>query len=186
MNLLSLSRMPVSSEDGWPELVRKHPGVDQVFVFVVLPLSLLPPMMLYFAGSRYGDDFIAGFGAKPWGDIAALFFVAEMLTLLAMGWFIKQVAQTNNLAIDYHDAYLLASLAPVPLWLSSLALFVPSMTFVTTIALLALGLSCGMIYHGVQVLCRAREDVTVAAIVQTVIGAGLAAWGLLLAIIFPV
>jgi hypothetical protein len=47
----------------------------------------------------------------------------------------------------------------------------------------ALGVSCGIIYHGVEGLCHMREDVTAAAIVQTVIGAGLIAWALLLVMV---
>ncbi len=85
--------------------------------------------------------------------------------------------------MDYHDAYLLAGIAPIPLWLSSLGLFVPSLGFNAVLSLAALGLSCGIIYHGIEGLCHTREDVTAASIVQTVIGAGLIAWALLLMLV---
>jgi hypothetical protein len=47
MNLISLSKLPFSTEQGWPELEKIHPGLLKVFAFIVLPLSLLPPAMLY-------------------------------------------------------------------------------------------------------------------------------------------
>jgi hypothetical protein len=155
----------------------------KLFAFVVLPLSLLPPGMLYYAGTRYPEAFFAAASGKDWGAIAVVFFLAEMATFTGMGWLIKQVAESNRLEIDYHDAYLLAAIAPIPLWLSALGLLVPSLAFNTVLSLAALGISCGMIYHGIEGLCHMREDVTAAAIVQTVIGASLIAWALLLMIL---
>ncbi|HUX30956.1 MAG TPA: YIP1 family protein [Thiobacillus sp.] len=180
MNLVSLYKLPFSNTQGWSELEKVRPGLLKVFVFIVLPLSLLPPAMLYYAGSNYSEVFLKGTAVKAWSDIAVVFFLAEMLTLLGMGWLIKQVAESNGLEIDYHDAYLLAAIAPIPLWLSSLGLLVPSLAFNGVLSLAALGLSCAIIYHGVEGLCHTREDVTAAAIVQMVIGAGLIAWALLL------
>lgn len=180
MNLVSLTKLPFSTTQGWPELETIHPGLLKVFAFVVLPLSLLPPAMLYYAGSNYPDVFLKGAAGKDWGEIALVFFVAEMLTFLGMGWLIKQVAESNQLKINYHDAYLLAAIAPIPLWLSSLGLLVPSPAFNAALSLVALGLASGIIHHGVEGLCHTREDITAGTIVQTVIGAGLIAWALLL------
>jgi hypothetical protein len=183
MNLVSLSKLPFSTTQGWPELEKIHPGLLKVFAFIVLPLSLLPPGMLYYAGSNYSEVFLKGAAGKAWGEIAVVFFLAEMLTFLGMGWLIKQVAESNQLKIDYHDAYLLAAIAPIPLWLSSLGLLVPSLAFNAGLSLAALGLSCGIIYHGVEGLCHTLEDITAGAIVQTVIGVGLIAWALLLVMV---
>lgn len=180
MNLISISKLPFSAARGWPELEKIHPGLFKVFAFIVLPLSLLPPVMLYYAGTHYPAAFLQEVTGKAWGEIAGIFFLAEMMTFLGMGWLIKQVAESNRLMIDHHDAYLLAAITPVPLWLSSLGLLVPSLAFNAGVSIVALGLSCGIIYHGIKGLCHMCEDVTAAAIVQTVIGAGLTAWVLLL------
>jgi hypothetical protein len=183
MNLISLSKLPFSTTQGWPELEKIHPGLLKVFALVVLPLSLLPPVMLYYAGTHYPESFLKGAAGKAWDEIALVFFLAEMLTFLGMGWLIRQVAESNRLRIDHHDAYLLAAIAPIPLWLASLGLLVPSLAFNAGLSVAAMALSCGIIYHGVEGLCHMREEVTAAAIVQTVIGAGLVAWALLLALV---
>lgn len=180
MNLISLAKLPLSTTQGWPELETIHPRVLKLFAFVVLPLSLLPPGMLYYAGTHYPEAFLPGAGGKNWGAIGVAFFLVEMATFLGMGWLIKQVAESNRLQIDYHDAYMLAAIAPIPLWLSSLGLLIPSLAFNAVLSLAALGLSCGILYHGIEGLCHMREDVTAAGIVQTVIGASLIAWALLL------
>lgn len=179
MNLISLSQLPFSTTQGWHELEKIHPGLLKVFAFIVLPLSLLPPGMLYYAGTSYPEAFLKGAAGKAWGEIAVVFFIAEMMTFLGMGWLIKQVAESNRLKINHHDAYLLAAIALIPLWLSSLGLLAPSLAFNAGLSLVALGLSCGILYHGVEGLCHMREGVTAAGIVQTVIGAGLIAWVLL-------
>ncbi len=180
MTLLSASKLSFSADHGWPELIRRRPSLLRVFALLVLPLSLLPPVMLYFAGTQHPAMFPHDVGAHPWGTVAAVFFLAEMGTLLFMGWLIRAVATTRGLAIDGHDAWLLAAIAPVPMWLSSLGLAVPDLRFVVAVALAGLALSCGIVYHGIEALCRTREDVTAASIAQVVIGAGLIAWVLLL------
>ena len=69
---------------GWPELVRIRPGLLRLFVFLVLPLSLLPPAMLCFAGTHHPEMFGDVYSRKPWGQVAAVFFTAEIATLLAL------------------------------------------------------------------------------------------------------
>ncbi len=186
MNLVSLSEMTVSPEGGWREVLDRRLGIAKVFLFLVLPLSLLPPTMLYFAGKGYGDEFLAGFAAKPWGEISVVFFALELATVAGMGWLIRQVARSQGLAVDYHDAYLVAAIAPVPLWLSSLGLLVPSLAVNAALSLTALAMSCALIYHGISAVARRRHDVAVLAVVQTVMGAGLVAWALLLGFVMPV
>lgn len=186
MSMLTLSKMFVSSNEGWPELEAIHPAVSRLFALLVLPLSMLPPIMLYFAGTYYGDEILSGFSAKPWALIATLFFVAEMMTFIVMGWLIKAIAEANSADIDTHDAYMLAGIAPIPLWLSSLGLLVPSLLFNAVVSIAALGLACSIIYHGIYALCHMHEEVVAASITQTVIGAGLIAWALLLVMILPI
>lgn len=186
MLILSIPKMVVSSQAGWSTLEQDHPTLRSVFFSLSLPLSLLPPVMLAYVGPHHGNVFIDGYSDKSWDVIAPVFFVAEMITLWFMGWFIKQVADTSNVRITRHDAYLLASIAPVPLWLSSLSLFVPSLAFSVGVAVAALVATSSLIYHGVHALCHTHDDLTASAITHTVMGAGLAGWALLLALILAV
>lgn len=180
MSLLSLAKLPLSADEGWPDLVRIHPGILKVFLLLVLPLSLLPPAMLYFAGTHYPEVFGPAAHQRDWALVATAFLAAELTTFTLMGWLIKQVGNTNGLAIDHHDSYLLAAIAAVPLWLSSLSLLVPNLIFNAAVSTLALALSCALLYQGLQALGRKREAVVATEAVQIVIGAGLIAWALLL------
>ena len=183
MDLVSVIKLPFSAERGWPELVRARPDLLRLFVLLVLPLSLVPPVMLQLAGAHHPELFAVEISRKPWGQVAAVFFLAEIATFLAMGWFIKQVAGTNKLGIEYHDAYLITAIALAPMWLSALGLLIPNLLASGVIAIVGLGLSCGIVYHGVLALCRTREDVVAEGIVHTVIGAGIIAWASLLLVV---
>jgi len=69
----------------------------------------------------------------------------------------------------------LVKIRPVPMWLSSLGLLIPNLFACVIIAIVGVGLSCGILYHGILALSRTREDVVAGGIVQTVIGVGLVA-----------
>lgn len=176
MNIAHLPQMPFSSTKGWQDIEQARPSVETVFFLIVLPFSLLPPILLYYAGTHYGDVLFRGAGARQWDLIALVFFLAEMLTFGAMGWLIKEVAGTYQYEISLHDAYLLAAICPIPLWLSSLALLVPSLAFNAGVSLAALVLSCAVIYHGIAAFCHTREETAVAEFTYTIMGAGVVAW----------
>lgn len=167
----------------WLMLSRLHLPLLGLFLKLVLPLSLLPPLMLYYAGTHHGDAFIPGFSARDWGSIAAIFLVAELVTVGAMGRYIQWIARLNGVAADRTSAYLLAFIAPIPLWLSSLALLVPYFFFAAAIGLVAFAISCRLIYHGAAVLLRVREDLVAGAIAYGIMAGGLVAWALLLVMI---
>lgn len=183
MKISTLSRMPFSPKAAWPELARVDSQIARMFLLLVVPLSLLPPTMIYLAGSHYGDAFIQGYSDKPWAAIACIFFLGEIASVTLMGWLIKQVAETWHGQISYRNAYLLAAIAPIPLWFSSLGLLVASVALNAGLSFVALCLSCALIYQGVRSLCNIDEDIEAAAVTQVVFGAGLMVWGLLLTLV---
>jgi len=182
MSILSLPKMIISNE-GWPELENRHLPLVRFFAMVVIPLALLPPAMLYYAGSNYGDLFVAGFGSKPWGTIASVFFLTEIITVLLMGWLIKEVAKWYGLRLANADAFMLAGIAPIPMWLSSLCLLLPHIALDVGIALLALAAGCGLLYNGICAFCRTHDEVPAVGITQIAMSAGAFFWALLLVLI---
>ncbi len=170
---------------GWFLLERIHPSLGRMLFGIVLPLSLLPPLMLYYAGVYHGDAFAPGLADRNWTAIALVFFAGELATIAAMGAVIRWIARLNGFEASHTNSYLLAFAAPIPLWLSSLALFVPNLFFAGSVGILALVLSCFIIYHGVAMLLRVKEDIVAGSIAYGIIACGMMAWALLLAIIIP-
>lgn len=185
MKITHISKMPFSSSVAWKELkelARVDGQIARLFLLLVAPLSLLPPAMIHLAGSHYGDAFIEGISGRPWGKISAAFFIGELVSVALMGWLIKQAASHWHGNISTRGAYLLAAIAPIPLWFSSLGLLVPSLALNAVLSFAALLLSCGLIYQGVRSLCGITEDIEAAAVTQVVFGSGLIVWGLLLSL----
>lgn len=184
MHFTHMLQIPFSSGSGWDELRSRRPSIVALVLFIVLPMSLIPPIMLYYAGTHYGDAFIPGFGDKSWRFITTIFFLAELLTFAVMGWLIHEVAATHHPRISLHDSYLLAALAPIPLWLSSLGLLIPNLAVNMFISLAALAASCLLVYHGLQGLKLIREDVEAMSVTYIIMAACVIAWAMLLSIIW--
>lgn len=183
MNVVQMPKMIWSFSEGWDDLIRVHPSVARLFALLVFPLSLLPPAMMYFAGGRYGDVFVPGVSPEQWHAAAGIFFLAELLTVPLMAWLIHLVCKFNNVVTDYHSCFTLAALAPIPLWLSSLVLFVPNLLVAVVVGGLALLCSVGLIYHGVYALFHLREDVQALQMATVIAGVGLFTWLLLMQIV---
>jgi hypothetical protein len=185
MTMTQLLSLPFSANGVWRELKGMNLSIPFLAWVIVVPMSFLPPVLLYYAGTHYGDSFINGFADKEWRFITTILFLAELLTFFVMGWLIKAVLDGHQLQIEYPDAYLLAAIAPLPLWLSSLALLVPVLA-VSVIAMFAgMFLSCALIYQGVRSLCRRTDnDVVAMSATYTVMAASLTAWGILMAMVW--
>ena len=171
MNPITVVRLPFTRHAGWKELQRRRPSIPLLAWAIVFPMSLLPPVLLYYAGTHYGDAFVAGFADREWRFITTILFLAELLTFFVMGWLIHAVVNASqHLRIDYQDA---------------LVLVIPSLLLNALAVLVALGISCSLVYHGLQALCqRQDEDVETMAATYTIMAAGVLAWGLLMAIIW--
>lgn len=176
----------VAIRTAWLLLSRSHPSLVRIFFALVFPLSLLPPAMIYYAGTYHGDQFMVGFSGRDWVSIALLFLGAELATVTAMGPAIHWIAELQEIQADKAGAVLLAFFAPIPLWLCSLSLFVPSFLFCMLMCCLGLLAACLIIYHGTAVLLKCRDEAKTTAISYGIMAAGLIAWALLLLIVIPI
>ncbi|RBP33529.1 uncharacterized protein DUF1282 [Marinobacter pelagius] len=185
MNITQLARLPFSGNGAWSELRRLNLSIPFLAWVVVVPMSFLPPVLLYYAGTQYGDGFIQGFGGKEWRFITTILFLAELLTFFVMGWLIHAVLDSHKLEVSYQDAYLLAAIAPLPLWLSSLALLVPALAVSVVAVFAGLFLSCALVYQGLRSICERKDnDVEMMSATYTVMAASLLAWGVLMAMVW--
>jgi hypothetical protein len=172
--------MVLTPREVWPELEAQHAGLFSVLFHTVLPISLLPPFMFYNAGIHHGDALVAGWSLKPWGDIAAILALGELIGFGVMGWLVKVVAGGMGSRISRHDAYLVAAVAPVPLWLSSLSLLIPDLALNVLTMLAGLGASCALMYHGVHALCDSDEPIEAVSVTHVVMALMMIVWALLL------
>ena len=176
MDLLSISRMPFTAESGWEDLSRRRPSVGGVFVGLVLPLSLLSPSILFFAGASGSLDPVTG--PRDWSAVATTFLLAELATFVLMGWLIRQVTATLGSPLN-RSSYLLAAIAPIPLWLSSLGLMLPRAAWTVAVAAIGFALCCSLLYQGLRSFARGLDELAALGAVQVALGVPLIGWGLL-------
>lgn len=184
MTLTDWPKMFVSDHGGWDFLGTVRPPAMKLFAYLVVPLSLLAALMIVYAGNRYGPLLFGTVSPSEWKLSAVVFFFAELITVPVMAWAIRDVAEKRGAKPTYNDAFLIATVAPIPLWLASLSLFVaePLLIGLTTAA--AMLASISLIYHGVNNILRVDDHVESTSITFVTIFLGITAWTALMVLVF--
>lgn len=180
MSILQIGKLFVSPHEGWDDVVRIHPSVFKLFFLLVVPMSLVPPLMLEYAGHHYAAILFPNTSAQTWSAAALFFLIAELLTVPLMAWGIKAVSDSRGGHSSYADAFTLAAIAPVPLWLSALALFSDNVLLIAGVVGLGLIGSVLLIFRGVEGILGIEEDAMAFDLAYIVTALGLIAWVLLI------
>ncbi|MBS1190323.1 MAG: hypothetical protein H6R10_2115 [Rhodocyclaceae bacterium] len=180
MSPASLPRMLISERDGWSDIARVHPSVKELFRSLVVPLSLIPPVMYVFAQRVYPGRIFALARPEP-GFLALVvnglvFFGIELAMVFFMALVIRQIVEGQNLRVPHENAYALAAIAPVPLWLAPFALFIPSLGANLLILAVAWVGSVALIRHGVRPLLGIEDSRKASYVANLITLSGVIAW----------
>lgn len=184
MTIASMRRMLVSDHDGWDEVVRTHPSIRNLALYMVAPFSLIPAIMYPYAELMYpGQVFALLEPPMSTGEamfVGIAFFLMQLAMVQMMATFIQQIGESFGVRASDDEAYALAAIAPTPLWLSALALFVPSLSFaIGAVALAWIG-SVALIRHGIRPLLHLDDDHKIRQMAAAVTATGVVAWMALL------
>lgn len=176
--------MLVSEKTGWDEIDKSHFSARWFFKSLVLPMSLLPPALYAYAELAHpGAIFplsVPALTALQLTVVGLVFYGMQLLMVSYMAMLIQRMSMSRDHDPGYDSAYALAAIAPVPLWLSSLALLVPSTWFTVAVVALAWVGSFALIRHGVRPLLHINDEKTAHYVANMVTMAGVAAWVVLL------
>lgn len=179
MSILQIHKLFTASQDGWDAVAQTRPSALRLFVLLALPCSLIPPLMLEYAGHHVGAILFPDTPRMAWSMAAFFFLLAEWLTVPLMGWAIASIARSRGIVADQHDAFALAAVAPIPLWLSSLVLFNDQILLIMAGLVIGLAASVILIFRGVQNILKVREELVAMDVAYTVTALGLVAWVIL-------
>lgn len=186
MSPASLPKMFLSEREGWSDIVRIHPSVLKLFASLVAPMSLIPALMYAYAEITHpGVIFPLSRPALTGSDLfvnGAVFFLIEVGMVSFMAMIIQEITESMDVEAPYEDAYALAAVAPIPLWLSSLALFIPSLGANVAIVALAWVGSVALIRHGVRPLLHVDDEKKAHYIANLITLSGVCGWVSLLVI----
>jgi hypothetical protein len=172
--------MLLSETEGWPDIVRVHPSVMKLLLLFVAPMSAIPPLMHAYAQLVHpGAVTLLVQPPLTAGElllVGGAFYITEIAMVSLMAVYIQQLAESFDLHPKYEETYTLAAIAPTPLWLSSLALFVPNVWFNVAVVLVAWVGSVALIRHGVRPLFRVEDEITAHRLANAVTVAGVGVW----------
>lgn len=183
----NLPKMFYSYDEGWPDVVRMHPSVSRMFLTYVMPMSLIPAAMVVYSmfvtpGTVFPETVphITGLEALA---LFLSFYVAQLVMVPLMASIIQQMGDVVKAKPDYHSAFMLAAIAPTPLWLCALVLFIPSLWLAGIALAVAWVASAALIYHGVEPLFQLNDHGKSRLMGSFVLTAGVVAWFALMAML---
>lgn len=180
MNLAQYPKMLYSYGEGWNSLMKSHPTPSHLMWRYVAPMSLLPVAMFAYAAIVHPGavlpEVTPAFSGMEILFTCVVFFLAQLAMVSLMATMIHKIAGMLDAEADYHNAYTLAAVAPTPLWLAALALFVPSFGFMVAVGLVAWCMSAALILHGVEPLFRLENHSRSRLMASFIVSAGVMAW----------
>jgi len=183
MNMLQVVKLPFSFRDGWNEVSAVHPSVWKTLLLIVAPFSLIPPLMLVYAGNHHAASYLIEAAPARWRMVAELFLLAELLTVPLMGWAIQILAHKRGSALPFQDAFLLAAISAVPMWLSALGLAFSGPWMVAGAALFGLFVAANTLYHGSFRILKMSDPLEAQELSYQVFSVGALAWVMLCSLV---
>ncbi|GBG12731.1 uncharacterized protein NMK_0263 [Novimethylophilus kurashikiensis] len=180
MNPLNLFWLFTAPSKGWNRLVQSKPSIHQLYLLHVMPYALIPPLMGYFAGVKFGGEFFPAMPPAKLLLIAVIFYVVELVVVPVMAVIIRQLAEIAEIHPSYHESFMLAAVAPTPLWLAPIFLVVPSVLLNLAVVSLAMMAAAGFIYYGIPSVFGIKEEGHAMLMFGAVLIAGVVAWGFLM------
>lgn len=160
----------------WDAFTHSHMSVLTLFLLYAVPLSVIPPVMIYYAGVTYGGDLLPVMSAMQLQTIGIVFFLTELAMTFLVAYVIQRFGDVIDIKPAFEDAYKLAVVAPTPLWLAPLFLFIPSLIFNVTVVAAALMISGILIFYSVPSILRVEEKGHAMLLSGSILSAGTVAW----------
>jgi hypothetical protein len=164
----------------WDTFTHSHMSVLKLFLRYTVPMSILPPAMIYYAGVTYGGEMLPALSATQLVSIGILFYIVELAMTFAVAYVIQQLGEWVQIKPAFEDSYKLAVVVPTPLWLAPLFLFIPSFMLNLTAGAAALILSGMLIYYSVPPILKVEEKGHAILLSGCILAAGMVAWALMM------
>lgn len=185
MAQLHIPHMPhVPHYSRWETFARKEISVLKLCCLYAVPLSIVPPVMIYYAGMMYGGHLLPVLSSMQLLVIGAVFFVCELAMTFVVASIIPGLAELVDIKPTFEECYKLAVIVPTPLWLAPLFLFVPSFMLNLAVASAAMILSGILIFYCVPVIFRIEEKGHAILLSGSLLSVGMVAWAVMMYLTF--
>lgn len=161
---------------GLENVAHAHLSVAKLFFLYALPLSIIPPLMLFYAGSMYRETLLPELTTPHLQTIGVAFFATEIVMLFAMAAIVQRIGAVIELHPSFEDCFKLAVIAPTPLWLAPLFLLIPSFMLNLTVGSLALVAAGALIYYSVPEVLKVEDKGQAMLLSGWICTAGMVGW----------
>jgi hypothetical protein len=180
MNPAMVVKLFVTPSKGWKEVVKKSPPVHQLFIFYVVPLALIPSLIIGHADQTQAWEILKLLNPRSLPLVGAALFVIQLIVVAMMAIVMRQLADLAETKVSFKSAFTLAAICPTPLWLSAIALLIPSSLLVIAAVCLAMMASVGLMYYGVPEIYKLRNQGQSMLLFGGILIAGVVAMGFLM------
>ncbi len=182
MAQINLHKMPQLV--GWDTFSHSHMSVLKLLLVYALPLSVVPPAMIYYAGVTYGGHLLPVLSTTQLEFIGVTFFIAELVMTFVVAYVIQRLGEVIDMKPAFEDCYKLAVVVPTPLWIAPLFLYIPSFMLNLTVVAAALILSGMLIFYSVPAVLKVEEKGHAILLSGSILAAGAVAWAVMMYITF--
>jgi hypothetical protein len=180
MNPITLFKLFFKPTAGWEALMASKPSMHRLFLLHVLPFAMIPPVMIYFVGKSHTILFFDLLPGNKLILVSLILFFVQLVVVPVMASIIRQLAEIADSHPTYREAFILAAVAPTPLWMAPVFLVVPDIVVNIGVTSLAMMASAGFIYYGIPTVFKIKEQGHVYLLFGAVLMAGATAWGFLM------
>lgn len=180
MNPMTLFKLFFKPTAGWESLMASQPSMHRLFLLHVLPFAMIPPVMIYFVGKNHTILFFDLLPGSKLILVSLILFFVQLVVVPVMASIIRQLAEIADSHPTYRESFILAAVAPTPLWMAPVFLVVPDIIVNIGITSLAMMASAGFIYYGIPTVFKIKEQGHVNLLFGAVLMAGATAWGFLM------
>lgn len=168
----------------WDTFTGSRMSVLKLFFFYAVPLSVVPPVMIYYAGVTYGGHLLPVLSSMQLQTIGVVFYLAELVMTFLVAMVIQRLGEVIDISPAFEDAYKLAVVVPTPLWIAPVFLFIPSFMLNLTVGAAALILSGILIFYNVPPILKVEEEGHAILLSGSILAAGMVAWAAMMYLTF--
>lgn len=180
MNPMTLFKLFFKPTAGWEALMASQPSMHRLFLLHVIPFALIPSVMIYIAGTNQTIMFFDLLPGNKLVLVSLILFLVQLVVVPVMATILRQLAEVADSHPNYRQAFILAAVAPTPLWMSPVFLIVPDVIVNIVVTILAMMASAGFIYFGIPTVFKIKEQGHVYLLFGAILVAGVVAWSFLM------
>ena len=158
MNPVTLFKLFFMPTRGWQDLLRTRPSVPRLFMLHVIPFSLIPSLMIYVAGMNNSIPLLDVMPGINILLVSISFFIIQLIAVPVMAIVLRQLGEVAEVQPNYRDSFILASVAPTPLWLAPVFLIVPNTLVILAVFTLAMMAAFGIIFYSLPTLHNIKDE----------------------------